>query len=63
MGLIGHRVAVNDDSEIVIAALEVLLPVLCSDEPAEALALFMWVGTVQNNVGCAVLRLCGTSAE
>ena len=46
-GLIGHRAAVNDDSQIAIAALEVLLPVLCSNEPAEALALFMWVGTVQ----------------
>lgn len=58
VGLIGHRAAVNDDSEIAIAALEVLLPVLCSDEPAEALPSFMWAGTVQNNAGCALLRLC-----
>ena len=56
-GLIGHRAAVNDDSEIAIAALEVLLRVLCSDEPAEELPSFMWAGTVQNNAGCALLRL------
>jgi hypothetical protein len=56
-GLIGHRAAVNNDSPIAAAALEMLLTVLSLDEPAEALPSFMWPGTVQNNAGCALLRL------
>ena len=42
-------------------ALEILLPVLCSHEPAEALSSFMWPQTVQNNAGCALLRLFSDS--
>lgn len=56
-GLIGHRAAVSNYKGIAMAALEILLLVLCSDEPAEELPSFLWPGTVQNNAGCALLRL------
>ena len=56
-GLIGHRGATADDEAIALAALDCLIPVLTADEPAEALPSFMWAGTVQNNAGCAILRL------
>ena len=56
-GLIGHRAALADEEETALAALEALLPVLTSPEPAESCPSFMWAGTVQNNGGCALLRL------
>jgi hypothetical protein len=39
-------------------ALELLLPVLTSAEPAEGLRSFMWPSQVQHNGGCALLRIC-----
>ena len=56
-GLIGHRAALADEEGTALAALEALLPVLTSPEPAEGCPSFMWAGTVQNNGGCALLRL------
>ena len=57
-GLIGHRAAIRDEKSVAVAALELLLPVLCAPEPAEALPSFMWPSSVLNNAGVALLRLC-----
>ena len=57
-GLIGHRAALADSAAVALAALEVLLPVVCAPEPAEDRPSFMWEGTVLNNAGAALLRLC-----